>query len=192
MTIDWNEVILLGIGTAFGLFSSLAIMFIQKLVQSCGKVRIYYKFSLIPDALSGWGFTGTENGGLGLRIPAFFEFQNTTEMNKVCRDVDLLIYADRKCIGRLTQITHQTGSNAKEFGDKKSYSFVLPPRSVQKFECLFTLNISRNEVESKKFNIIKLSYFDEHNRKHIRDVREMVGNWELATFPPDNEWEEIK
>lgn len=42
MTIDWNEVILLGIGTAFGLFSSLAIMFIQKLVQSCGKVRILF------------------------------------------------------------------------------------------------------------------------------------------------------
>ena len=48
--------------------------------------------------------------------------------------------------------------------DKNSYSFVIPPMSIQKQECEFTYEIPISDINKYSFDQIRFSYYDEKNR----------------------------
>ena len=200
LAVDWNEVILLFIGAAIGLVSSLATTVIQKHLDQKGKLNIYYKFihSKGSDNHS-WGFTNTNDGRIYLSIPVVFELQNTSNATRVVRDVSILLFREAKFIARMLQIEYgmttrrENGVVTKEtkfyYGSENgSYSFVLAPRSIQKQECHYTLTIPVSKIEEMAFTQIVIRYHDENNKAHYFHAKDIFVSWEPKYFDADREW----
>lgn len=64
-------------------------------------------------------------------------------------------------------------------GVNNSYSFVLPPRSIQKVKCEFLLSIPNSEIGKYLFDKIDLKYYDEKTMKNI---------WNKGLQKVDEEW----
>ena len=200
LAIDWNEVILLLIGAAIGLISSLATTIIQKHLDQKGKMNIFYKFIHSKGSNNhSWGFTNTNDGRIYFSVPVVFEFQNTSNTTRVIRDVSILLFRENKFIARMLQIEYgmttsrENGVVTKEtkfyYGSENgSYSFVLAPRSIQKQECHYTLTIPVSKIEEMAFTQIVIRYHDENNKAHYFHAKDIFVSWEPKYFDADREW----
>lgn len=199
VSIDWNEVILLLIGAAIGLFSSVIILALERVLDRKGKLHIFYRFTRDLLTERGWGFDQRDFGRCFLTIPAEFELQNTSNSTRVIRDVSLMLYNGDKCVAKMIQADHlkltkKSGNVITEqkdfhFGaEKGSYSFVLPPRSIQRQHCEYIAVVEKEEIEEKTFDRIKLRYYDEKNKAHFFDIREISDCWKTKHYEADEEW----
>ena len=132
-------------------------------------------------------------------IPVVFEVQNTSNTTRVIRDVSLLLYSENKFVGKMFQssgkhITTRTGGEVTgtqdySFGaEKGSYSFVLPPRSIQRQECEYCYVIYPKEREEKVFDTVIARYYDERNKAHTFKVMNIDKVWTKEYFDPDEDW----
>lgn len=197
--IEWNEIVYLTIGAAIGLIASLATTVIQRALDRNGKVNIFYKF-ISPKSSShdGWGFRDSGDGNIYFSIPVAYEIQNTSNVARVIRDVNLLLFKDNCLVGSMVQINKMiskstTGGISQEseyyYGSENgSYSFVLAPSSIQKQECHYTIKCPFHDKENKFFNQVVLRYYDEKNKAHYFVVKDICGNWNEKIFEPDTEW----
>ena len=200
LNIEWEDIVLIVIGAAIGFIGSVLTIIAQKAIDKKGEIKIYYKFSNVKSWFNGgWGFEKNNSNLCALIIPICFEFQNTSNTTRVIRDVSLSLYNNSNKVCRMLQInkseeTHYKGTNIKidepSFfgGPNETYSFVLPPTSIQKQKCEYIYHIGYDKREDKKFNKIVLSYFDEKDKVHSFEIREIEGNWEPAKFKSDYEW----
>lgn len=195
-----QEITMLIIGAVLGLVASLFTMVAQRLLDKKGKLHIFYRFSY-QRGMGGrsWGFEDDNDGKPYFVIPVVFEFQNTSNTTRVIRDVSLLLYNGKTLVAKMEQqehlhITKKTGNIiTKEedyyYGtDNCSYSFVIPPRSIQRQECEYMLTIKTSDKEQKQFDTIKARYYDERNKEHYFEIREIEGSWNKKLYPVDEEW----
>lgn len=199
-----NEVVMLALGAILGLVASLCTMLMQRQLDKRGKLNIFYRFSYQKGMHGGtWGFNNSADGRKYFVVPVVFEFQNTSNETRVIRDVSMHLYSAKEQISKMRQIDHihtttsKSGVVDKEkdyyFGtDKGSYSFVIPPRSIQRQECQYLYVISVSEVNNNMFDRVKVSYFDERNRKKCFEVRKVDNCWENRYYPIDEEWQLLK
>jgi len=199
-----SEVIMLILGAVLGLVASLFTMVVQRWLDRKGKLNIFYRFCH-QKGTNGrtWGFENSEDGRVYLTIPVVFEFQNTSNTTRVIRDVCFLLYNGRELVGKMLQmdhlhITNRSGRTVKSeddlyFGtDKGSYSFVIPPRSIQRQECEYMFIVDLSETEQKKFDTIKAMYYDERNKAKYFTIRTMEECWKPQLFPVDEDWQLFK
>lgn len=197
---DWNEVMLVLVGAIIGWLLSLATIVVQRHMDQKGKLYIFYKFKVQKDTGGhGWGFEKDRDGNLCLTIPVAFELQNTSNATRVIRDVSLLLYRDNQLIGKMTQINYMQnitrtngvaikGSEYHYGTEKGSYSFVLDPRSIQRQECHYTYKIAPSEKADKSFNRLVVRYYDEKNKAHLFQAKDISNSWDIKLFNPDEEW----
>lgn len=76
--------------------------------------------------------------------------------------------------------------------DKGSYSFVIPPRSIQRQECEYMYIINASEISANKFDRIKACYFDEKNKTRYFEIRTIDNCWEHKMYPIDEDWQVFK
>lgn len=196
-----EEIVLVLLGAFIGLVSSLVILVAERWLNQKGKLFIYYRISYQKgiNSKKSWGFFEDYNGEYSFIIPVVYEIQNTSNTTKVVRDVGLYLYNDTDLISKMTQLDqiHITTRKGKEitcekdvyFGaEKGSYSFVIEPRSINRFECEYIFKSSIKEIDVHAFNKIVLHYYDERNRCKkffIRDVNEC---WRIKDYQADEEW----
>ena len=77
-------------------------------------------------------------------------------------------------------------------GDKNSYSFVLPPLSIQKQECEFVYKIQSSKITENNFDEIRFSYFDEKNKVMECTFCFAEKGWDGIDFNYENKYFELK
>ena len=198
--IDWNEIIYVLVGAIIGFAGSIIVMLAERALDRKGAIRIFYRRTNQRGMKQfGWGFDEYADGRLGITIPVVFEVQNTSNTTRVIRDVSLLLYSGNTFIGKMFQssgkhVTTRTGSTVTGtqdymFGaEKGSYSFVLPPRSIQRQECEYCYVIYPNEKAEKNFDTVIARYYDERNNAHAFKVMSFDKVWTNEYFDPDEDW----
>lgn len=198
--IDWNEIIYVLVGAIIGFAGSIIVMLAERALDRKGTIQIFYRRTNQRGMKKfGWGFDEYADGRLGITIPVVFEVQNTSNTTRVIRDVSLLLYSGNTFIGKMLQssgkhVTTRTGSTVTGtqdymFGaEKGSYSFVLPPRSIQRQECEYCYVIYPNEKAEKNFDTVIARYYDERNNAHAFKVMSFDKVWTNEYFDPDEDW----
>lgn len=179
-----QEVILIIIGAAIGFISSIGTTIVAEILKGQGKIRIYYKivFSKVRDGRT-WGFRNGSNGII-FEVPLWVELQNTSNAVRVIRDLNILLFKDGRELTKMIQIT-----NLDEvwYGNEGAYSFVLQPRSLNKYDLHFI--IKKNEMGNNyQFDEIRLRYFDEKNKKHIFSINKIERCWEIGDLNREGSW----
>lgn len=193
-----SDIIMALVGGVIGFMSSLGILIAQHLFDKKGRVSIYYKFISQKINQKSWGVYDESLSEIAIIIPAVFEFQNTTNTTRVLRDVHASIYKSNQLVAKLIQIEKTDTRNIMAnintttetlFGtENSSYSFVLQPRSIQKQKVEFAYKINKNEVAKYDFDSIRISYYDEKDKKISYIAKEKISGWEMGEQTPDIEW----
>lgn len=80
-----------------------------------------------------------------------------------------------------------------EYGARNnSYSFVIPPRSIQRENCSFYYSVHLHETQSNQFDEIRFMYYDEKDKEHIFSIRRIAKCWHCAGLIPDDDWIQAK
>lgn len=193
---DWLSTI---IGAAIGFVASVGTIIVERIIDRNGKLKIYYVMVYGDKITNQFGFSKDASNGIAFIAPMKLEIQNTSNVTRVIRDVSLLMYKNDVCIGNMIQITsteNKKTTNGKitdlqthEYGgEKNSYSFVIPPRSIQRQYCTFMYTIEAGKEAPAEFNEIRLRYFDETDKAHIFFVRKIESCWKLARLHGDEDW----
>ena len=212
ISVDWNEVVLIIIGAAIGFVVSIITTIMQRLIDKKGKLSIFYKFS-VPQGgeYKNWGFEHINDKkhfeqrdqGLAFIVPMIFEFQNTSNTTRVIRDVSLLLCNDNQLIAKMIQIDHiettkKTGNTISDKndlflgGENGSYSFVLPPRSIQKQKCEYLHTFEPSRPNEFQFNKLVLRYFDESDKPHCYEIKDLSDLWNEQHYKVDKDWNALK
>lgn len=185
----YNQIFLIIIGAAIGFISGISTTVVVDLIKRQGQVRLYYKivYSKINNRRT-WGF---HNGSDGLifDVPLWLEVQNTSNAVRVIRDLNILLFRDGKELSQMTQINRINNDNC--YGDDGSYSFVLQPRSLKKYDCNFT--IKKNDMgEHCLFDEIRLRYFDDKDKVQIFPLEAIDSCWEMGDLNREGCWKLAK
>lgn len=68
------------------------------------------------------------------------------------------------------------------------YSFVIQPRSIQREHCAYAYKIKKEEIGKYMFDDIRLSYYDEKDKKHLFSVRKIENAWTMKQMNGDDDW----
>lgn len=185
------------IGGLVGLISSFIVIWVQYRLNHKGEARIYYKIISIPKLPNnrrGWGCIQA-NGKTTFWIPMAIELQNTSNVTRVVRDFQLHLYKGDESIGKMTQLEsmhHITKENSEiiDFGtDKNSYSFTLPPTSIQKQTCLFGFTIRTNDQQANTFDNVRVRFYDEKDTvRETKMIDDFSSCWDTQLRDPETEW----
>ena len=195
IVIDWNEVILLVIGAVIGIISSMAMIFIQAIIEKARKLSIYTKCVGLKKN-DGWGVYDMDSVYM-LGIQAIFEIENTSKRARIMRDMSLVLMNNNKVVAKMEQKEHLPITEIKDskythekiyYGDDKgSYSFMIEPTSIKREKCVYLYYVGKDDVEKYAFNKIGLQYYDEKNKLIVLTVRDYDG-WEIESNKADLDW----
>lgn len=202
--IDTKEVCMLIIGAIIGFISSMLAIAVQRFWDKLGKLSIFYAFShSYGEECKSWGFERGACGTIYFCIPVRYEFQNTSNVPRIIRNLNILLYKDKKLVAEMKQIEHvkvtkRSGEKIVDEddmylgGDKGAYSFVVLPRSIQRQECEYMLTIDKDQSCKYEFNTIKARYYNEKNKAVIYTLRTLDCCWNDENFDSDEDWHQMK
>lgn len=196
----FKEIVMLVAGTVLGLVASLFTMVVQRLLDKKGKLQIFYRFSHQRNGRRiSWGFENTGDGHVDFTIPVLYEFQNTSNTTRVIRDVSIILCKGNQLVAKMIQLDHlqiekrRNGEVVERtdnyYGaEKGSYSFVLPPRSIQRQECEYYFAIPKSKIDDYFFDTIMIRFYDERNKRKEFWIRDVKNCWDRAHFDADEDW----
>jgi len=187
-----QEILLLLIGAAIGFVSSIATTIINKKLDKSGALKLYYKIVNRKNSLETWGFIDS-NEGIMFQVPLWLEIHNTSNVTKIIRNFNLVLFNNDSPLVKMIQINSQVVNKetTEWYGDKGTYSFVLEPLSIKKFDLLFV--IKQRDLESPfEFDEVRISYFDGKDKEHIRKLTKINNAWRTESLPRDHEWKLLK
>ncbi len=187
-----KDIILIVIGAIIGFVSSMGMLVIERIFEREGKIKIYYKFISTKSDQRPWGIRKYETNMLSMVIPLVFEIQNTSNITRVIRDVNVEMFKEKEFVGKMIQIEYEEDRKNIEktsYGDEdNSYSFVLNPRSIKRYRCLFTYHIDTNNINEKDFDKLYISYYDENDNKIKLIAKKNLDGWRTNNLLPDRDW----
>ena len=180
------QLLFAGMGGLIGFLSSIGTVLVSRIIEQQGKIKIHYKivFSKYGNHHT-WGFRSNRNEMI-FEVPLWVELQNTSNVVRVMRDFNILLFCEGKQIGQMVQTNKiGAGDNEEILGNEGSYSFVLAPRSIKKYDLHFS--IKQNEINIS-FDEIRLSYYDENDRKHIFPMEVIKECWREGDLDREGKW----
>ena len=190
-----NEIWLIVIGAILGFLLSIVTTVVNRMIDKHGKMRIFYKM-IYQKSTGQKARIAPMDGDTYLIIPLYFELQNTSNTARVVRDVCLYLYNNDKQVAKMFQVQSIQNNRTKEItsfgGEKNSYSFVLPPTSIQKQECEFWYKVQTSQIGEYSFDEIRFAYFDEKNRTMECIFCKAENGWSGVDFNYKNEDVELK
>ena len=195
---DWTSSL---VGGAIGFLSSLGIMTADRIWDRAGKLKIYYTLwdpEAAENPLKRPGFTvcgpGAELSHLSFIFPLTLEIQNTSNTSRVLRDTKITLYNHGVFVDEMRQVRSIRTETARRtetenLGDNKnSYSFVIPPRSIQTEKCVFQYYLERQETNQHIFDEVRFRYFDEHDVEREYHVMYIENCWQLGDICAEDKW----
>ena len=184
-----EQVVMAIVGGVIGFVSSAGIIVLERILNKAGKLKLYYKFIHVKFDNTSWGIRDNREM-FTLMVPVSFELQNTSNTTRVIRDLSVELYRGDKQVGRMRQI--ERGEFSIKEGVKSKSPFVLPPRSIQKQKCEYMYSIMKADAEKYSFDKLKISYYDERDKKKEYTAKADLAGWKMGTQEPDHEWVRLK
>ncbi len=154
------------LGAIIGALATLATTWLNKKVQSSGKVSLYAKMVYSKGNINRpWGYYKSENKrGLFMIVPIWLDVCNTCGVSRIVRNLNLYAYAAKDEVAAFTQIQRiEDGKKAILLGDNESYTLVIQANSARRFDLNFILHEQELPTDKKAFDELILTYFDEKN-----------------------------
>src|SRR5699024_4701079 len=156
------ELYYLFIGSFLSLSGSLVFALLTRLSNKLGTFKIYTKVVYSKTDSS----TTMQIKDNSLQIPIWVEFINTKNETIIIRDFNIAIYDNNNFISKMTQINSiGTSSEKIILANDGNYTFVIPPRSTQKYDLHFIL---KYDLCPEVFNNVKVIYYN--NRDKLNTV----------------------
>lgn len=191
--INKSEVGLLIIGAIISLISTIVgftiQLFAQNFINQSGKIKIYKKLVYSRINQKAWGFSST-NSEINFSVPLWIEIQNTKNQNELIRNLNLVLYKNKIEVGVMRQISHfESKDRIQSFGNNGSYSFLIGPNSIEKYELQFMLK--KNELKND-FSEVKLRYYDTKDKLQEVSLLKIKKAWLIEGNTIDFDWTLIK
>ena len=179
-----QEIILLFVGGFIAILSSIATLLVTNLIDKHGNLKIYKKIVYTKDSSGDtWGFFERKEG-LVFQIPLWIEIQNTSNSVQVIRNLNAWLYKSNNEICSMVQVNR---INDAVIANNGNYSFVVEPRSIQKYDCHFT--IKKKDVPNDSiFDEVKLAYFDAKDKRKVFHLIKVNDCWIQKKRVKDNDW----
>ena len=189
--IDRNEIIYILVGAVIGTLSSIVVLVIERSLDKKGKLNVFYRCVQHPGS-SAFPIEFVDKSEYVFLLPIRFEFQNTANIPRVIRNIDILLYCGKKYVGRMAQIS-KVEINSKQTpydfgGEKHSYSFAISPRSIQAQICDFYFSVKMSEKEEKAFDTVVIRYYNEKNKPQTFKLLSVSNCWEENWYCLDADW----
>ena len=170
-SINYSQIIYLTIGAILSLIGSLGVMLIERCINSRGQINLYKKNVFIKN------FDITcEICDNRLYVPTRIEIVNTKNTSVLLRNINLELFYNNKFKKKMLQMEEigtRTSTNYGTYGNDKKYSIIVPNKSVSSLEFLYILD-NQNKFE---FNNIRLSFYDEKDKKHYYRFMTLSQGW---------------
>lgn len=154
------------LGAVIGAFATLAATWLNRKMQSSGKVSLYAKIVYSKGKVNKpWGYYESQKDSeLYMLVPVWLDVSNTCGIPRIIRNVNLYAYAGKEEIAPFTQIQRiGDGEDAVLLGDNESYTLVIPANSARRFDLQFMLRKKELPPDKKEFEELILTYYDEKN-----------------------------
>ncbi|MRJ48513.1 hypothetical protein [Fundicoccus ignavus] len=192
---EYSEISLLIIGGLISLVSTTTFYIIQQLMNwalvNRGKVKIYKKIVYSKINGASWGFH-KDGSDIVFSVPLWLEIQNTKNKKEILRNLNIYLYKNNKKICQMKQIHHYRDakeSELKAFGDNGSYSFLMEPNTISRYDLYFIL---RREELNIDFNEIRLGYYNTKDKFIELFFLEVEKPWIVKKNSIDNDWSQLK
>ncbi len=195
----WSDFLNILFGAVIGFLLSIFTTIINFALERKGKLKIYYKIYTSENLTEEFGFS-FEAQKIAFIVPITFEMQNTSNSSRVIRDLSIHLFNKGNDFKKMRQVGKAVNERTtdgvvvshseQEFGTyNNSYSFVIPARSIRNHRCVYMYVIEKDESNKNQFDEIKLSYYDENDRKHLFDIRMIPKCWEKNNkLDVDSDW----
>lgn len=198
-----KDITLLLIGAGISIVSSFLTLYINRLLDRIGKLRIFHKIVCLPGGEEGGFYVDNDADMPTFTVPISFEFQNTSNSPRIIRNLNIYLYNDNVFVSKMVQaeqvINTKTSRNnppiIKEYNfgaDHGMYSFLVSPHSISAYNCLFTLSIPYSKINEYTFNHLRLTYNNEKDHKKELFLFNFNGNWKDALLPYEFDWSSPK
>lgn len=179
------------LGAIIGALATLASTWLNKKVQTSGKVSLYAKIVYSKGNVSrSWGYYRSQNKlGLFMQVPIWLDVCNTCGVSRILRNVNLYAYAGKEEIASFTQIQRvEKGEETILLGDNESYTLVIPANCARRFDLNFMLHEQDLVVDKKVFDNLILIYFDEKNIIHAFYFTNPNNCWIEGALRIEKQW----
>lgn len=174
------------VSTMIGLFSQLTV---QSFLKNKGKIKIYLKKVYSKTDSRTWGFS-MHNNDMMFAVPLWVEFHNTKEKKEIIRNLNLQLFVNGKRITNMAQASHyELSGEKKSYANNGSYSFILEPTSISKYDLQFMIKKSEVGVD---FDEVKLSYYDSKDKYHENFILKVESPWHVDKQFIDKDWIPLK
>lgn len=179
------------LGAIIGALATLAATWLNKKVQSSGKVSLYAKIVHSKgDINRPWGYYKSQYKlGLFMQVPIWLDVCNTCGVSRIIRNVNLYAYADKDEVAAFTQI-QRIGDREKAIllGENESYTLVIPANSACRFDLSFILHEQELPPDKKAFDELILTYFDEKNNVQAFHFVKLNHCWVEGALRIEKQW----
>lgn len=121
-----------------------------------------------------------------LIVPLYIEINNRRKFDIIIRDFSLVLYYNGKEVQKMKQIER---SDRELYGNEGKYTFNIKARSSDKFNLLY---MSKKSEGNSEFDEIKICYYNEKDKKIIKNFEYIENSWEFKNFSVDEDWVELK
>lgn len=186
-----NYIISAIVGAIISILTSFCNKLIERHLDNKGKVAIYRKVVYIKNDGRSMGIYQDKND-YSFVVPLWIEVHNSKNASQIIRDFSVCIYSEGKMIAKMNQINYQKSElsdNLNYYGNKGSYSFLIPENSIERFDLLFVLKKSDC---NHKFDEIKITYYNNKNELVVKKFKEIKSSWDPKEIDVDKDWVELK
>lgn len=176
------------IGSILTLITGIIAFAIQSLIKSIykrkGHLHIFYKH--VQGKASNRKANIQKSGKhYQISIPLWIEFLNTTQVNKVIRDLNLVAFYKGKKVSEFKQINEYTDSRLP-LANEGSYSFLIEGHNIKKYEIYFLL------MTEKEIDEIKITYYNLKNRQKFFKFLTFEKKLNPGDIKVENGWYKVK
>ncbi len=168
------------LGAVIGAGATLLSTWLARRIQKNGKVTLHIKNVHSKNGVHNTcGFYVSQNkSGLFMEVPVWVDVCNTSGVSRVVRNVNLHAYYQQQEVAEFKQ-AQATTDNGKyiPLGENEAYTLVVPADSARRFNMEFMLHEEDLDQESKEFDELILTYFDEKNRIHAYHFLDIEKCW---------------
>ena len=179
------------IGSIIGVLGALLGIWLNKKMQSSGKISLYARVVYSEGAINRpWGFYESSQGlGLFMQISVWIDIINTSGISRIVRYVNLYACNDGQIIKEFAQIQKTEDDNrVVHLGLDEAYTIVVEANCSKRVKMEFLLHERNMEVGKENFDEIILGYWDEKNKLYTFHFSQIKRCWVEGKLPMDRKW----
>lgn len=180
-------------GSVIGALATLASTWLAKHMQEKGSVSVFCRLvASKPDGREFGIYQSGDGTGMIMRIPMWIEVCNTSGISRFIRDINVVGCIGKKEVCEFIQFQGNNLGKENEilYGNNQAYTFVVEGNSTRRFQVEFAVKQFELSEEDRNIDSLWIRYYDEKNRKHIKEFYKITDNpiWSIRKFDYKKRW----